>query len=204
MFSWGILAPVPGEKDTISPLEVGRSCLIRKVYAGFGAAVLVGAKRVEWVPGPQRPANTNIDRQDGIIETEKNDSRSLPGVEGVALGQNHTLLLRSMGEGDGVDPAGGKTQVLAWGSGRQGQVCVCVCVSRSICTMLLFADCGRDHPTFAARAGYDSCRENMTLQGSVFASAGSLVLSLLHSRSTFSSDGGMVKISFLYELSVHC
>lgn len=112
MFCWGSLNPVPGEANP-TPVEAGRRGLeAARVCAGSGRALLVGAKSATWLSG-----------QDDSGE----DPWDVPGIECAAFGQNHTLLLHKVEattEGDGVDDVGNETkmEVLAWGSGGQGQV----------------------------------------------------------------------------------
>ncbi|CAM9777990.1 unnamed protein product [Ectocarpus sp. 8 AP-2014] len=113
VFCWGSLNPVPGEENP-TPVEAGRRGLeAARVCAGSGRALLVGAKSATWLSG-----------QDGSGE----DPWDVPGIECAAFGQNHTLLLHKVAattEGDCANDAGGsetKTEVLAWGSGGQGQL----------------------------------------------------------------------------------
>lgn len=122
VFCWGSLGPVPGEGDNPAPVEAGRSGLVRQVYAGPTYALLGRAKGVKWLPDQVGLGNNNGDG------SSDHDSRNLPGVRCAAFGKNHTLLLRDIiGEADddaNPNDTGGetKTEVLAWGSGSQGQV----------------------------------------------------------------------------------
>lgn len=87
---------------------------MRQVYAGPSNAVLARENGAEWVADQGCPGNKGGDR-----------SWNLPGIECAAFGQNHALLLRSIIADNGNDGNGGgetKTEVLAWGSGEQGQV----------------------------------------------------------------------------------
>ena len=134
VYCWGDLTPASG-KESPGPVEAGRGSLVRRVYAGVGSAVLAGTESVKWTPSRPRPDRTTDsstandgdgsygdgDGDDG--GGEHDSSWSLPGVECVALAQDHTLLLRRVISGDRRDgDVGGETQVLVWGSGRQGQV----------------------------------------------------------------------------------
>ena len=132
VFCWGELTPAPG-KGSPGPVEAGRGSLVRRVYAGVGSAVLAGTESVKWTPSRPRPdcttessstANDGDGDGDGDGDDgNPEDSWGLPGVECVALAQDHTLLLRRVVSGDRRDDGvGGETQVLVWGSGRQGQV----------------------------------------------------------------------------------
>lgn len=134
VFCWGELAPAPG-KESPGPVEAGRGSLVRRVYAGVGSAVLAGTESVKWTPSRPRPDRTtdsstaNDGGGDGEGDgddgggSDHGDLWGLPGVECVALAQDHTLLLRRVVSGERRDDdVGGETQVLVWGSGRQGQV----------------------------------------------------------------------------------
>lgn len=118
VFCWGSLGPVSSEENPV-PVEEGRKGLVQKVYAGGGRALLARAEGVEWLPNQGGPRDSNGDMGG-------DDPRSLPGVESVAFGQDHTLLLRRTctDRESADDNAGGeaKTEVLSWGSGEQGQV----------------------------------------------------------------------------------
>lgn len=124
VFCWGSLGPAGGgEESPVLPVPVdeGRNGLVRKVYAGGGRALLARAESVEWLPNQGGP-------RDGYGENGDGDPRKLPGVEGAAFGQDHTLVvLRKTccadGESADNDAGGGtKTEVLSWGSGEHGQV----------------------------------------------------------------------------------
>lgn len=124
---------MPG-KGSPAPVQTGRGSLVQRVYAGGGGSgILAGAERVKWTPGWPRPDRTADSSSstagpgDGDGDrhySDNGDSWELPGVELVAPAQNHTLLLQNVvGVGGRKDQdAGGETQVLVWGSGRQGQV----------------------------------------------------------------------------------
>lgn len=119
VFCWGTLAPKSDEECPV-PVEAGRTGFVGQVYAGFGSAALAGPKGVTWVCDRSRLDGNTIKEEDG------DDPWSLPGLECAALGQTHTLLLRKIagaGESDGAEE---DTQVLAWGSGRGGQVYRCL------------------------------------------------------------------------------
>lgn len=145
VFSWGtLLAAAPPSSPTkehapaatvVAPFESARRNLVRKVYAGFGAAVLRGDTSVDWVPENLRP---DEDDAGHVSHTPK----SLDVVHSVAFGQQHALvLLRQTAGGEGgergqrgdtddssvrkVDDGrgtGAATVVLAYGAGQQGQV----------------------------------------------------------------------------------
>lgn len=107
-FGWGSLAAEPGGGHP-TPLEAGRSGLVRQLFAGFGCAVLAGRNRVEWVSGGER-SGVGDESEGG------DDPRSTSEVESVGLGEKHTLLLRK------TNTSKSETEVLAWGLGRQGEV----------------------------------------------------------------------------------
>lgn len=122
VFCWGSLGPVGGEIEENPvpvPVEEGRKGLVRKVYTGGGRALLARAEGVEWLPNQGGLCDSNDD-------LGGDDPRKLPGVEGAAFGQDHTLVLRKTcaDRESAGDDAGGelKTEVLSWGSGEQGQV----------------------------------------------------------------------------------
>ncbi|CAN0107121.1 unnamed protein product [Scytosiphon promiscuus] len=115
VFCWGSLSPIPGEEHPV-PVEDGRSGLVRHVYAGSSSALLARAIGAKWVPDQRCPSGNGGD-----------NSWDLPGIECAAFGQKHRLLLRSVIADCGHDShvSGGgetKTEVLAWGSGEQGQL----------------------------------------------------------------------------------
>lgn len=120
VYGWGALLPGPFDEECLAPLEAGRSKLVREVYAGYGQAILAGNDHAKWV------------RRDSIgykVNEIGVDPENSLALESAALGQTHKLLLsRKTVARDGVsDPVakpGNETQVLALGSGLQGQVCV--------------------------------------------------------------------------------
>lgn len=133
VFRWGTFGvPTPSRTkeetaaEGVAPLENARRFHVCQVYAGFGAVALRGHKHVEWVPEHVRPltADGGGDADDG----SRNFSSigSFTGVESVAFGQHHALLLQRLGVGDDYggsegDVGGGATAVLAYGSGQHGQ-----------------------------------------------------------------------------------
>lgn len=122
VFCWGSLGPVPGEENP-APVEAGRSGLVRRVYAGPTCALLARARGVKWLPD-----EGELSRDKNGDNSSDDDPLNFPGVKCATFGDNHTLLLRDIvvGAGDEDSPTdtGGETatEVLAWGSGSQGQV----------------------------------------------------------------------------------
>lgn len=115
VFCWGSLGPDSAEEYP-GPVEDGRSGLVRRVYAGSGNALLARANGAAWIRDKRCPSSNEGDK-----------SWNFPGIGCAAFGQNHSLLLRSViadcGDDSRVDGGGEtKTEVLAWGSGEQGQV----------------------------------------------------------------------------------
>lgn len=130
VFSWGTLVATSShdkhEQGILTPLETARRYLVQHVHAGLGTAVLTGAKRVEWLPECVRPTTLAENSDDDGFAPPS--SSSFSGVDSAAFGQHHTLLLRNgVSDGDSGGNASSAdecrtTVVLAYGSGRQGQV----------------------------------------------------------------------------------
>lgn len=121
---WGARSPASSNAEHPTPLEAGRASLVQRLYAGFGSLVLAGSRHLEWVPC--RPG-LEPDNKDVIGKEGGNDSScgwSCSGVESAAVGQQHTLLVRRVTAINNCEDVSSETQVLAWGSGPHGQVCL--------------------------------------------------------------------------------
>lgn len=132
VFSWGALStpitssPETGEKQTavkeevVAPLEIARRFHVHQVFAGFGAAALGGDRRVEWIPKHSRPLRSDNGSNDF------SPISNFIGVNSVAFGQDHALVLQTRIHEDENGPkgvgSGTTTSVLAYGSGHQGEV----------------------------------------------------------------------------------
>lgn len=132
VFSWGTLsAPIPpstetggkqtdAKKEVVVPLEIARRFHVRRVFAGFGAAALGGDRRVEWIPERAWPLHPDYNGDDFLPISD------FTGVNSVAFGQDHALVLQTRVHEDEHAPkgvvGGTTTSVLAYGSGHQGQV----------------------------------------------------------------------------------
>lgn len=109
VLGWGSLSPLP-ENEGPFPLEIARGYHVRRVCAGFGAAVLAGTKNVIRLPN-RKWAHSN----------DTSDPWSFSNIDSAAFGLHHSLLLRTT-DSDGTKKTTGTSTVLAYGSGSQGQV----------------------------------------------------------------------------------
>lgn len=121
VYAWGALLPEPIDEECLDPLAAGRSKLVRGVHAGYGQAILAGNDHAKWVG---RDSSGYKVMEIGV------DSENSLASESAAIGQTHALLLLRKpvardGVSDTVAKPGSGTEVLAFGSGLQGQVCEC-------------------------------------------------------------------------------
>lgn len=129
VYGWGALLNEPIDEECLDPLVAGRSKLVWGVYAGYGQAILACNDHAKWV---------GRDRSGYKVTEIGVDSENSLALESAAIGQTHALLLlrKTVGPDDVSDTVawpGSETEVFAFGSGLQGQVCECT-------TCLLFLE----------------------------------------------------------------